>query len=120
MLFRSVGPPAPPSPTLPDRVTLCCLLFTAQLHASRHQRECRRQLFCKSGSFVSRVPLPDVPQDVRGLRVQCSTVPSLTLNGGARGLSQVLHCLLRCTVPGTIGWQRRRGFGASLRGGVLE
>jgi hypothetical protein len=47
-------------------VSLFGLLVTAQFLSTRRQREQRRLLYCKSGSFSCELPLPDVPQDVRG------------------------------------------------------
>jgi hypothetical protein len=44
---------------------LVALFYTARAHKMRDEREKRRRLYCKSGSFAREMPLPDVPKDVR-------------------------------------------------------
>ena len=43
---------------------LLALLYTAKANKLRDEREKRRRLYCKSGSFGKDMPLPNVPKDV--------------------------------------------------------
>jgi hypothetical protein len=47
-------------------VLLLALLFLAYSTRLSNERERRRQLYAKSGSFASEVQLTSVPQDVSG------------------------------------------------------
>jgi hypothetical protein len=46
-------------------VILMGLLYLAHVNKTRNERERRRQLYTKTGSFASELPLTGVPQDVR-------------------------------------------------------
>jgi hypothetical protein len=47
---------------------LLALFYIARARKMRDEREKRRRLYCKSGSFSREMPLPDVPKDVRVLQ----------------------------------------------------